>query len=90
MNEINIFKQTLSILDYISRFAQIRNNRRLATFISSYEASFLSSNPLIGCVVCLFLERLLHSDGYSNGSAYHRVVTHSEESHHLNVSGYGA
>ena len=34
-------------------------------------------------------EAVLDCNGNRNSSAYHRVVAHSEEAHHLNVSGYG-
>ena len=31
------------------------------------------------------LQSLCNCYSYCNGSTYHRVVTHSEEAHHLNV-----
>ena len=34
----------------------------------------------------VLLHALLYCNSYSNGSTNHRVVTHAEEAHHLNVS----
>lgn len=31
----------------------------------------------------------LNANRNSYGSAYHRVITHTDQTHHLNVSGYG-
>ena len=33
------------------------------------------------------LHSLSDSNGYCNGGAYHRVVAHSKEAHHLDVCG---
>ena len=39
-----------------------------------------------GKILCLFSKGSSHVDGASHGASNHRVVTDSEESHHLNVS----
>ena len=39
------------------------------------------------CKFVLLVQRLLNRYRYCNGGAYHRVVAHSEEAHHLNMGG---
>ena len=39
------------------------------------------------CKLVLLVESLLNGNGYCDGGAYHRVVAHSEEAHHLHVRG---
>ena len=36
----------------------------------------------------LLVQGEVDSNGYRNGSTYHRVVTHTQEAHHLYVSRY--
>ena len=58
--------------------------------ITEYEKS-LQLHRLQGfvrvCKLVLLVQCLLYGNGYCNGGAYHRVVAHSEETHHLHVRG---
>ena len=56
------------------------------------EICFIHKNPrkmrgFLCMLKGLLSHSLLNGNGNSNGSTYHRVVTHTEEAHHLNVCG---
>lgn len=78
----------------------LKNTHRTNHQFSSKNAIIQVNHGVLSDFICYLLVMMralalsglmsfLDADSYSYGSAHHRVVAHTDQTHHLNMCGYG-
>ena len=78
----------LSADKHLCGYARIGKTHKKITIKKATPRKGRSLMNIKGFIDCLLCERCSNVNGASHCAAYHWVVTHAEEAHHLNVSRY--